>query len=111
MFGVVVISEPITESFLGVPPNVLATIDLWDRSMVVTEELLRIVGFLTAFSAFYFTVAVLTEDAYREEFLDDVVDEVKRALAVRVVYFAAINQLEVPARDGPSPGATTLPTT
>ena len=34
--------------------------------MVVTEELLRVAGFLTAFSAFYFTVAVLTDDAYRE---------------------------------------------
>ena len=99
-FGVVVVSEPITRDFVGATPNVLATIDLWGRTMVVTEELLRVAGFLTAFSAFYFTVAVLTDDAYREEFLADVVDEVGRALAVRAVYFAALRR-----------GATTLPST
>ena len=99
-FGVVVVSEAITRDFVGAAPNVLITIDLWGRTMVVTEELLRVAGFLTAFSAFYFTVAVLTDDAYRDEFLADVVDEVGRALAVRAVYFAALRR-----------GATTLPST
>jgi hypothetical protein len=99
-FGVVVVSEAITRDFVGAAPNVLITIDLWSRTMVVTEELLRVAGFLTAFSAFYFTVAVLTDDAYRDEFLADVVDEVGRALAVRAVYFAALRR-----------GATTLPST
>jgi hypothetical protein len=99
-FGVVVVSEEITRDFVGAAPNVLVTIDLWGRTMVVTEELLRVVGFLTAFSAFYFTVSVLTDDAYRDEFLADVVDEVGRALAVRAVYFAALRRR-----------ATTLPST
>jgi hypothetical protein len=109
VFGVVVVTEPITESFLGAAPDVLATIDLWGRRMVVTEELLRVAGFLTAFSAFYFTVSVLTDDAYRDEFLTDVVDEVGRALAVRTVYFAALMQLGL--RDQPPTGRTTLPAT
>jgi hypothetical protein len=99
-FGAVVVSEAITRDFVGAAPNVLVTLDLWGRTMVVTEELLRVAGFLTAFSAFYFTVAVLTDDAYRDEFLADVVDEVGRALAVRAVYFAALRR-----------GATTLPST
>lgn len=110
VFGVVVVTEPITRDFVGATPNVLATIHLWGRTMVVTEELLRVAGFLTAFSAFYFTVSVLTDDAYREEFLADVVDEVGRALAVRTIYFAALTQL--PGRpDRPRSGATTLPPT
>lgn len=85
-FGMVMATRPITTDFLGHAPNVLASVELWDRHMVLTEELLRIAGFLAVFSGFYFTVAVLTEDTYREEFLDDVVTEVGRALAVRAVY-------------------------
>jgi hypothetical protein len=109
VFGVVVVTEPITEGFLGRAPDVLVTIDLWGRTMVVTEELLRVAGFLTAFSAFYFTVSVLTDDAYRSEFLDEIVDEVGRALAVRVVYFATLIQLGV--REDGGRRATTLPPT
>ena len=86
VFGLIVCTKPIVTDFLGASPNVLATIDLWDRHMVLTEELLRIAGFLAVFSGFYFTVSVLTEDTYREEFLADVVTEVGHTLAVRAVY-------------------------
>ncbi len=91
-FGLIVATKPIVTGFLGYAPHVLAHVDLWDRHMVLTEELLRISGFLAVFSGFYFTVAVLTEDTYREEFLDDVVSEVSRALAVRTVYLGLLDQ-------------------
>lgn len=89
-FGMVMVTQHITAGFLGEAPNVLGNVDLWGRHMVLTEELLRISGFLAVFSGFYFTVAVLTEDTYREEFLDEVVSEVSRALAVRTVYLSLV---------------------
>jgi len=89
-FGVVVVTEPVVRNFVGSAPHVLATLDLWGRRMVVTEELLRVTGFLTVFSGFYFAVSVLTDDTYRGEFLEEVVGEMRRALAVRAVYLAAI---------------------
>ena len=46
-------------------------------------------GFLTAFSGFYFTVYVLTDATYRQEFLDEVLGEMRQAFAVRAVYLAA----------------------
>jgi hypothetical protein len=91
-FGVVVVTEPVVRSFVGADPHILATIDLWGRQMVVTEELLRVTGFLTVFSGFYFAVSVLTDETYREEFLEEVVGEMRRALAVRAVYLAAIGE-------------------
>jgi hypothetical protein len=91
-FGMVAVTKPITAGFLGYAPHVLWSVNLWDRHMVLTEELLRIAGFLAVFSGFYFAVAVLTEDTYREEFLDDVVSEVGRALAVRAVYLRLLNR-------------------
>jgi hypothetical protein len=102
-FGVLVMTAPLVESFVGSPPHVLATLDLWGRQMVVTEELLRVTGFLTVFSGFYFAVSVLTDDTYREEFLEEVVGEIRRALAVRAVYLAALVN---PDRPTGSPSAT-----
>ncbi len=90
-FGVLVMTVPLTEGFVGTEPHVLATLDLWGRHMVITEELLRVTGFLTVFSGFYFAVSVLTDDTYREEFLEEVVGEIRRALAVRAVYLAALD--------------------
>jgi hypothetical protein len=90
LFGIVVVTVPIVEGFVGGAPNVLATIDLWGRRMVVTEELLRVTGFLTVFSGFYFTVSVLTDDTYRQEFLEEIMGEMRRSLAVRAVYLAVL---------------------
>jgi hypothetical protein len=92
LFGFLVVTEPIVAGFVGAPPHVLATLDLWGRQMVVTEELLRVAGFLTVFSGFYFAVSVLTDDTYREEFLEEVVGEMRRSLAVRAVYLAGLAQ-------------------
>ncbi len=106
-FGVLVMTAPLVASFVGAPPHVLATLDLWGRHLVVTEELLRVTGFLTVFSGFYFAVSVLTDDTYREEFLEEVVGEIRRALAVRAVYLAALADTGGPSG---SPSAT-IPST
>ena len=45
-------------------------------------------SFLAVFSGLYFTVSLLTDATFREEFLDDVVDDVRQALAVRAVYLS-----------------------
>jgi hypothetical protein len=96
LFGALVVTAPVVESFVGHPPHVLAHLDLWGRQMVITEELLRVTGFLTVFSGFYFGVSVLTDETYRREFLEEVVGEMRRSLAVRAVYLAALG------RPGPS---------
>lgn len=88
LFGILVVTKPIAAGFVGSPPNVLAGFDLWGRHLVITEELLRVTGFLTVFSGFYFAVAILVDETYRREFLDEILDEMRLALAVRAVYLA-----------------------
>ena len=95
-FGTLVCTEEIVTSFIGEPPHVLATLDLWDRQMIVSEELLRVAGFLAVFSGFYFGVSVLTDDTYRVEFLQEIVEELRRSLAVRTVYLAAGDAATLP---------------
>ena len=58
--------------------HVLATISLGEQQLVLTEQLLRVAGFLTAFSGLNFTVYLVTDLTYRREFGDDVVRELNR---------------------------------
>ena len=95
-FGVLVCTAPIVTSFIGEPPHVLATLDLWGRQMIISEELLRVSGFLAVFSGFYFGVSVLTDDTYRVEFLQEIIEELRRSLAVRTVYLAARDAATLP---------------
>jgi len=60
--------------------------ELFGTELVLTVHLLRVVGFLVAFSALQFAVAAVTDSTYREEFFDEVTAEVRSALAVRAAY-------------------------
>ena len=70
--------------------NVFVHAHLGDRRLVVTEPLLRIAGFLGAFSGMYFTVVLATDATYRDEFADDMRPAVHRLLAARLAYAHAI---------------------
>lgn len=90
LFGFLAISADVTESWTisrdATPVNVLATWTVSDRDLVLTEPLLRVSGFLGAFTGMYFTVVLSTDDTYRREFADDVAPRLREALAVRAVY-------------------------
>lgn len=88
-FGGLVVTEPVARGFINASPHVLASLDLWGRHMVITEELLRVTGFLTVFSGLYFAVTAQTDDAYRREFIGEILEEMRRSLAVRAVYLLA----------------------
>jgi len=94
--GVLTVSEETTRAWSG-SAHVLASVGLDGRELVVTEELLRVAGFLMAFVGLNFTVYLITDTTYREEFRDEVVAEVRQALAVRALYLSA------PGGPGPVP--------
>lgn len=52
----------------------------------VSAELVQVSVFLAAFSGLYFTVYVLTDDTYRDQFFTGVLTELERAVALRMVY-------------------------
>ncbi len=91
VFGLLTVTPETAALWSGVPVHVVADWEWWGRPVALTAELLQVAGFLTAFSGFYFTVYVLTDMTYRREFLDDVLAEVREALAVRAVYLAAVH--------------------
>ena len=54
----------------------------------VSVELVQVAVFLSAFSGLYFTVVVVTDETYREQFFTSVMNELDRALGVRAAYLS-----------------------
>lgn len=56
----------------------------------VSVELVQVAVFLSAFSGLYFTVVVVTDETYREQFFTSVMNELDRALGVRAAYLSLL---------------------
>jgi hypothetical protein len=84
--GLVMVAPSTIATWTQADPHVLADLTIAGRASPITEELLKVTAFLTCFTGLYFTVVMLTDEAYRHEFLADVVGEVREALAVRAAY-------------------------
>ena len=69
-------------------PTVLWETTLFGRGIQLSAELLRVSGFLASFAVVYFAVYTTTESALRDEFYEDITDEVRQNLAVRARYLA-----------------------
>ena len=94
LLGLVSIHPDTAKAWIGEAPNVLVSANVGASTFALTEELLRVSAFLGAFSGLAFTVSLVTDQTYREEFRSDVSDEIRQLLAVRVVYLDAIRRQE-----------------
>jgi hypothetical protein len=63
--------------------NALLTLRTRYAELAITPELLRVSGFLAAFSALYFTVSIVTDETYRTTLRAELDGDLQRALAVR----------------------------
>jgi hypothetical protein len=87
VFGFLAIPEATAASWTQLDDvHVLLRWNTGGRDLVVTEPLLRVAGFLGAFTGMYFTVVLTTDATYRDEFAEDVGPQVRQALAVRCAY-------------------------
>jgi hypothetical protein len=91
LFGVLAIPEATIRSWTAADPvHVFARLSVGSRELVLSEPLVRVAGFLAAFTGMYFTVQLTTDAAYRDEFAEDVGPQLRQALAVRCVYRRAL---------------------
>jgi hypothetical protein len=88
-FGLLTITPEVLESWLGHGGDAVVRFDLLGRELRLTAELLKISAFLAAFSGLYFTVVLVTDATYREEFFDEILAELRQTFAVRAVYLRA----------------------
>lgn len=87
LFGILAIPEQTTAAWTATEHvHVLAHLHFGGQTLVLTESLLRVSGFLGAFAGMYFTVVLSTDATYREEFAEDAGPQIRQALAVRLAY-------------------------
>ncbi len=87
LFGFLAIPVGTVTSWTGLDTvDVLAQATISNRTLVLSEPLIRVAIFLGSFAGMYFTVVLSTDDTYRTEFADDVGPEIRQALAVREAY-------------------------
>ncbi len=107
-FGFMAITADTITNWTGLDAvRVLADARFGDRTLVLTEPLIRVSVFLGTFSGMYFTVVLTTDETYRNEFASDVGPEIRQILAVRTAYHVVrgAHGATVPHAD-PDPVAT-----
>ncbi|MGH1489809.1 MAG: hypothetical protein ACRBK7_10515 [Acidimicrobiales bacterium] len=106
MFGLVTVRPNTIEQWtVGGAGSVerLVELQLFGADIPITTDLLKVTGFLMAFTALQFTVSALTDATFREQFFEKLTLEIREALAVRVVYLS-----RVPSAAGESDGPSDL---
>jgi hypothetical protein len=89
VFGLITVSPQTATQWVGRDVHEIVAGQLWGRSVALTAELLQVAAFLAAVAGFSFTLSLLTDSAYREEFLREILRELRQAFAVRAVYLSA----------------------
>ena len=85
LFGLLAIPVETTASWTQLTDvHVLLHWDVGGRTLVLTEPLLRVAGFLGVFTGMYFTVVLSTDATFRDEFAEDAGPQIRQALAVRL---------------------------
>ena len=91
VFGVLVVREGTIAAWTDIAEvNPLLQFVVFDTEVLLTVELLRVAGFIAAFSGLQMTVSTTTDPTYREQFLGRIVGEVRRAFAVRAAYLELV---------------------
>jgi hypothetical protein len=85
-FGALVIPADVIESWTGTRGQRILSLNLGDIDVRVTVELLRVSAGIGALSGLYYSVAVLTDSTYREEFLEELTDDLRAVFADRARY-------------------------
>lgn len=92
--GTFVVDLPLQAAWVQGPAKKLVDVTLWGRELALTEQVLKVTVFLTAFSGLFLTVQVFTDKTYRREFTEELTKEMRDAFAVRLVYRARIAEAE-----------------
>jgi hypothetical protein len=97
-FGLLTISMPTFEQWVGAPPTVIGpTVPLLGGEVYLSVELLKTAGFIGAIGGMQFLVTALVDSDYQREFFGEVRSELRQVFAVRAVYR---DRLSRPARPG-----------
>jgi hypothetical protein len=85
ILGLIIVDQATATTWIGEEPQRSA----WVPFMPVA--LFRAAALLAGFGSMYFAITTMTQDAYRREFFEPVIEDVERTLAVRAVYLGLVS--------------------
>ncbi len=86
VLGALAIDAEVVKAWTLHDPTILVSLKVPGRTWILSWEHLRVVGFLSTFTGFYFSVVSATDPSLREGISDTADDAVRHACAVRLVY-------------------------
>lgn len=90
VFGALLVDLDVVETWIGAPPDVLFTVRFVDADVAVTRELLRAALGIASFSGLYYTVGMLVDATYRDEFMHELTGELRATFKVRTEYLGLL---------------------
>ena len=85
-FGLIAVDAAMQADWSQRSVDELLTFTIFGEHLELTGQLLRVAGGLAVFSGFYFAVAMLTDSTYREEFLEELSEEMRQSFRTRAEY-------------------------
>jgi hypothetical protein len=96
VFGSLLVTEGVREVWIGNPGDAIWRIPfLGDTTIVITEELLRVATGMASFAALYYAVATQLDEAYRDEVVERIAEQMKETFARRAEYLRLIGEAPV----------------
>lgn len=99
VLGALIITPETTATWTHQAARSVLEIELAGETFHVTEELLRVAAAIAAFSGLYFTISVLTDATYREEFLEELAEELRGVLRTRQEYLRLLTDSDLEPRE------------
>jgi hypothetical protein len=97
-FGTIAIDADVLRAWTGGGGHALFSVTVLDVPLRPTTELLRVSGAIAALSGVYYAISVLTDDRYREEFLDEITGQMRATFVARAEYLALRASARAPTR-------------
>ncbi len=95
VFGALLVDVSVVEVWTVGNPDELFHFGVLGERVVVTAELLRSSLGIAAFAGLYYTVAMLVDATYRDEFVGELTDQMRSTFATRTEYLRLRDQVPV----------------
>lgn len=89
LLGFLTLDTEILNRWIGAQSESMLTIGIGNDVVILTVEMLRVACALASFTGLYFTISILTDQLYRQEFMDRITDEMRHVFRLRRDYLAA----------------------
>jgi hypothetical protein len=89
VLGLLLVNSSVRQYLMDSNGHVLFDFHLLGHKVEMTRELIRVSVGIAAFSGLYYAVTVLTDSTYREEFIDELTDEMRETFKLRAEYLSA----------------------